>query len=47
LVVSDKGPVVATPPCTCARGLPLEAGPHYYKTFRDKEDGCIKVVMKP
>jgi threonine dehydrogenase-like Zn-dependent dehydrogenase len=25
----------------------LEDGPQMYKTFRDKEDGCIKVVMKP
>jgi len=27
--------------------LPLEEGPNAYKTFRDKEDGCIKVVLKP
>ncbi len=26
---------------------PLEGGPALYKTFRDKKDGCIKVVMKP
>ncbi len=25
----------------------LEDGPRLYKTFRDKQDGCIKVVMKP
>jgi threonine dehydrogenase-like Zn-dependent dehydrogenase len=25
----------------------LEDGPALYKKFRDKEDGCIKVVMKP
>jgi threonine dehydrogenase-like Zn-dependent dehydrogenase len=25
----------------------LEAGPQMYKTFRDKEDGCIKVVLSP
>jgi threonine dehydrogenase-like Zn-dependent dehydrogenase len=25
----------------------LEEGPEYYKTFRDKQDGCIKVVLKP
>ena len=25
----------------------LEEGPDMYKTFRDKQDGCIKVVMKP
>jgi threonine dehydrogenase-like Zn-dependent dehydrogenase len=27
--------------------LPLEKGPGAYKTFRDKQDGCIKVVLKP
>jgi threonine dehydrogenase-like Zn-dependent dehydrogenase len=25
----------------------LEEGPAMYKTFRDKEDSCVKVVMKP
>ena len=25
----------------------LEDGPEAYKTFRDKKDGCIKVVLKP
>jgi threonine dehydrogenase-like Zn-dependent dehydrogenase len=25
----------------------LEEGPDLYKKFRDKEDGCIKVVLKP
>jgi len=25
----------------------LEDAPAMYKTFRDKEDGCIKVVLKP
>jgi threonine dehydrogenase-like Zn-dependent dehydrogenase len=25
----------------------LEEGPDLYKTFRDKEDGCVKVVLKP
>ena len=27
--------------------LPLEEAPEAYKTFRDKKDGCIKVVLKP
>ena len=27
--------------------LPLEEAPAAYKTFRDKEDGCIKVVLNP
>jgi threonine dehydrogenase-like Zn-dependent dehydrogenase len=26
---------------------PLERGPELYKTFRDKQDGCIKVVLRP
>jgi threonine dehydrogenase-like Zn-dependent dehydrogenase len=26
---------------------PLEKGPGLYKTFRDKKDGCIKVILKP
>lgn len=27
--------------------VPLDEAPAMYKTFRDKEDGCIKVVLKP
>jgi len=27
--------------------LPLEEAPEGYKTFRDKEDECIKIVLKP
>lgn len=27
--------------------LPLENAPDAYKMFRDKEDGCIKVVLSP
>jgi threonine dehydrogenase-like Zn-dependent dehydrogenase len=26
---------------------PLQDGPKMYKTFRDKADGCVKVVLKP
>jgi threonine dehydrogenase-like Zn-dependent dehydrogenase len=26
---------------------PLEKAPEAYKTFPDKADGCIKVVLKP
>ena len=25
----------------------LKDGPQLYKKFRDKEEGCIKVVLKP
>jgi len=27
--------------------LPLEEAPHGYEIFRDKKDGCLKVVLKP
>ena len=27
--------------------VPLEKGPEMYRTFREKKDGCIKVVLKP
>lgn len=27
--------------------VPLEQAPEMYRKFRDKEDGCIKVVLKP
>jgi threonine dehydrogenase-like Zn-dependent dehydrogenase len=27
--------------------VPLERGPEMYETFRDKQDACIKVVLKP
>ena len=27
--------------------VPLEKGPEMYQTFRDKRDGCIKVMMRP
>jgi len=27
--------------------VPLEQAPNMYKTFKDKKDGCIKVVLKP
>jgi threonine dehydrogenase-like Zn-dependent dehydrogenase len=25
----------------------LEDGPDLYKKFRDRKDGCIKVILKP
>jgi threonine dehydrogenase-like Zn-dependent dehydrogenase len=27
--------------------LPLDDAPRAYRMFRDKDDGCIKVVLKP
>jgi threonine dehydrogenase-like Zn-dependent dehydrogenase len=25
----------------------LDRGPELYRTFRDKKDGCIKVMLRP
>ena len=27
--------------------VPLDEAPRMYKTFQEKSDGCIKVVIKP
>jgi threonine dehydrogenase-like Zn-dependent dehydrogenase len=27
--------------------VPIDDGPDMYRTFREKEDGCVKVVLKP
>jgi threonine dehydrogenase-like Zn-dependent dehydrogenase len=27
--------------------IPLSQAPHGYKIFREKQDGCIKVVLDP
>ena len=35
------------PSFVITHSVALEDGPEMYKTFRDKEDGCIKVVLKP
>jgi threonine dehydrogenase-like Zn-dependent dehydrogenase len=35
------------PSFVITHSLPLEEAPAGYKTFRDKEDGCVKVVLKP
>ncbi|AJK50173.1 hypothetical protein BGL_2c21090 [Burkholderia plantarii] len=34
------------PSCVITHSVPLEDA-RMYETFRDKRDGCIKVVMKP
>jgi threonine dehydrogenase-like Zn-dependent dehydrogenase len=41
----EKGEV--DPSFVITHRLPLNEGPEAYKTFRDKQDGCIKVVLKP
>jgi len=35
------------PSFVITHSVPLERGPEMYQTFRDKQDGCIKVVLKP
>jgi threonine dehydrogenase-like Zn-dependent dehydrogenase len=35
------------PAFVITHSVPLEDGPAMYQTFRDKEDGCVKVVLKP
>lgn len=35
------------PSFVITHSVSLEQGPEMYKTFRDKQDGCIKVVLKP
>ena len=35
------------PSFVITHGLPLEDAPEAYETFLNKEDGCIKVVLKP
>ena len=37
----------STRPSSSPTRVPLERGPEMYQTFRDKQDGCIKVVLKP
>ena len=41
----EKGEI--DPSFVITHHAPLEQGPESYKTFRDKKDGCIKVVLKP
>jgi threonine dehydrogenase-like Zn-dependent dehydrogenase len=35
------------PSFVITHSMRLEDGPDMYKVFRDKEDGCIKVILKP
>ena len=35
------------PSFVITHNVSLDEGPEMYKTFRDKKDGCIKVVLKP
>lgn len=44
--VVEVGPEV-DPSFVITHRLKLDDAPAAYKSFRDKEDGCIKVVLKP
>lgn len=41
----EEGEINSTLPIT--HTVPLGRAPEMYKTFRDKKDGCIKVLLKP
>lgn len=41
----EQGQINSTLPIT--HTVPLGRAPEMYKTFRDKQDGCIKVLLKP
>jgi threonine dehydrogenase-like Zn-dependent dehydrogenase len=38
---------VIDPSFVVTHNVPLEEGPGMYRTFRNKQDGCIKTVLKP
>jgi len=35
------------PSCIITHRLRLDDAPHAYQMFLEKEDGCLKVVLKP
>jgi threonine dehydrogenase-like Zn-dependent dehydrogenase len=35
------------PSCIITHRLGLDDAPHAYQMFLEKEDGCLKVVLKP
>ncbi len=35
------------PTCIITHKLSLDDAPYAYKIFRDKEDKCVKIVLKP
>ncbi len=41
----EKGEI--DPSFVITHTVPIDEAPTAYKKFRDKEDGCIKVVLKP
>ena len=45
-IVEDPADPLGTMDLT-THEVPLDRAPEMYKTFRDKADGCIKVVLHP
>ena len=45
LALIEQGTI--DPTVVITHTAPLEDGPELYRTFRDKKDGCVKVVLKP
>ncbi len=45
LALIEKGEI--DPSFVITHRASLNEGPELYKTFRGKEDGCIKVVLRP
>ncbi|WP_447045775.1 zinc-dependent alcohol dehydrogenase [Vreelandella sp. H-I2] len=41
----DEGQI--DPSFVITHSVGLDQGPEMYKTFRDKQDGCVKVILKP
>jgi threonine dehydrogenase-like Zn-dependent dehydrogenase len=41
----EKGEI--DPSFVITHRISLDQAPEAYRTFRDKEDGCIKVIIKP
>ena len=44
---STPGPTLTDPTAIITHRLSLADAPGAYKMFRDKQDGCVKVVLKP
>ena len=41
----EKGEI--NPAAIITHRMSLDEAPHGYKIFRDKQDGCVKIVLKP
>ena len=46
-IVEDIETGVIDPSFVVTHRVPLDRAPEMYRTFRDKKDGCVSVVMTP